>query len=238
MVSARAHLHTAESLSKSGEYGHAAAHLVIAEEEMGKGLGYRLALMDSNLARIETTKRGPQLMILPGILDLPFSLTTHPDKTVINDGVATFFSIIEDVIGLLWLVNALDLDLQPKVSGIPSTSETMESEGVTPALVLELRKRAEEVKKEAIDQARIRSRMKERGLYVDISSAGTVSSPKDFSEEEFAKLFEEVRQMVEHHGPYVMEKLDDVLSRRGIFRAMIRALLVSEDSSNVDPQPK
>lgn len=184
---------------------------------MGKGLGFLLVSL--GYGKIEGSARKTQLILLPGVLDIPFQLSSHPEKSVLREGISDLFEILETLFAFAYLASvaapASEEATSPLTTVAPIAPPDLQLGEEKKAALRKLVLDAKAVAKEA---AKGREALKERGLYVDLSEDGLLLSPQDLTKTEYERLLAEVEGEVIRLGPYIMEDLDDVVRRRAFLR--------------------
>lgn len=221
------HLRAAETLAEKGFYGFATAHLVLAEEELGKGLGYRLVI--EGLAKIHGENRSRRFVVFPGQLDLEFQLySPHHDKTTLKAGLTEILGLVSSI------AIAMGLEL-PMTSGgianypsaaLPPTPEVADENLRRFKMGLEEWRREQDVSTKQAD------RLKQRGLYVD-DDGTTLSTPAKVERGTYQSRHDNVAEELRWYGPFLEETMEDVLFRRFMIPFIFSALTSPDSGKKV-----
>ena len=221
---AKDHLRAAEALAERGFYGFATAHLVLSEEELGKGLGYRLVI--EGLAEIRGENRSRKLVVLPGKLDLEFHLySPHYDKTTLKTGLTEILGLVSSL--------AIAAGLELPMSQEETAEGLTNANTLSPQVEAEAWKRVlaatEEWRREQDENTKRADQLKQHGLYVD-DDGTTLSTPTEVGQDTYQSRHDQVAEELRWYGPFLEETIGDVLFRRFIIPFAFSAL--ANSSSN------
>lgn len=196
LSNAEAFIDDARSLTERGSYGHATALLVLAEEEIGKGLFWRMRMMGIRV---------------PGKL-----LRHHRAKQIAKFSVYDFMAVL-----ILDLLEGLKENVfsepdeekrQTKMKAFAAETKRRWEETDPEAFRLWFDREIETLA--SLDE------LKQRGLYVDVLEDGTLLSPLDFGEREALEHLRRVEEryrrfqrLVGHPSEVTEEKLEETKRR-------------------------
>ena len=222
LKNSKAHLRAADLLARAGLYGFAYSHLVLCEEELGKGFAWRLVADD--WAKIEGEGRGRRIIILPGTLDLTFQFSSHLEKGALKVGMVELLMFVSDT------VMRLGFEVGTGKWKSASGKSAIETPPLSPqqqdAMMQEIRKALAEWKEKTKEERKAEDEFKQYGFYVDLLEEGFVTP--DIIDK---GIYDERRALVEKEltksAPFVQEPIHNVLFAQFLLPMMIGAFFTS-----------
>lgn len=222
LENAKAHLRGADLLAGAGHYGFGYSHLVLCEEELGKGFAWRLVA--DGWARIEGKGRGQRIIILPGTLDLTFQFSSHLEKGALKVGMVELLTFASDTaIRFGFEVGSGKRTFAP--GGMATQSSQLNPQGQD-ALMLKIRKALADWKEETKEERKGEDEFKQFGFYVDPFEGGFVtpdSIGKEFYDERRVLVDKELTKS----APFVQEEIGNVLLGQFVLPMILGAFFTS-----------
>jgi hypothetical protein len=222
LKNAKQHLRAANLLAEAGQHGFAYSHLVLCEEELGKGFAWRLVADD--WAKIEGEGRGRRIIILPGTLDLTFQFSSHLEKGALKVGMVELLMFVSDTV--IRLGFEVGTGKWKPASGQPAIQTPSLSPQQQDAMMQEIRKALTEWKEKTKDARKAEDEFKQFGFYVDLFEGGFIT-PDSIGPE----IYEERRTLVDKEltrsAPFVREPIHNVLFAQFLLPMMIGAFFTS-----------
>jgi hypothetical protein len=219
----------ADLAAREGYFGSGLTHLIASREELASGLAH--LFVHYNWARIEDRGSNRILTIPPTELDLKFNLKRHGEKGAFGLGVSAVAFVLEFGVaamlgpgenGVSFDNGEPAADVQPAEDG-----EWSRLSGEAQAAVREI---TDSMKAQAEVEGRKLATARERGLYVERSEGGKISTPLMVTRQEFDEFRESAKRDFEQLSRYIEEDPREVLWRRALFRRFALAVL-SQDTS-------
>lgn len=230
---AKSHLRAAEALAAKGMFGHAVSHLVLAEEELGKGLAYRMVI--DEWAELEGEGRGRRVVLDFGSERLEFYLySPHFDKTTLKTGA---ISVLGFASGLaiqagIRLGGSTTLETSLGLEEALATSTSVAQGGAAPSA-----KPLGDWKKTAEAETRKRDQLKQQGFYVDVEG-DRIMAPRQIEQETYQLQRTSVANDLQWFSPFVTEPIFSVLFRRFSLPYLASALSAPPHAGPSPPAPQ